>query len=78
MIKIKNYNDLIKIANHLLEQIQHADRCLNRMEKKQLNVSVNILDLSKKLTLAMPEILKDLEERNIAKVNHKKLKQIYQ
>lgn len=76
-INIKSYASLIKTADTLLGQIRHVDAVLGKMSKKQLNVTYNIIDLSRKLTTVMPELLNYAESRGVCKINKKKLKQVY-
>lgn len=76
-ITIKNYASLLKTADVLLNQIRHVDAVLGKMSKRQLNVTYNMVDLSRKLTLVVPEILEKLEQRGMVKINRKKMKQIY-
>ena len=76
-LKLKDYKSLIKVAEHILNQIKHVDAVVGKLNKKQLTVTYNIYDLSKKLTVAVPKILEGLEQRGVVKINKKKLKQIY-
>jgi hypothetical protein len=76
-LKVTNYGPLLKAADVILSQIKHVDDLLGKMHKKQLNITYNILDLSKKLQIAIPNILENLEKRGIVKVNKSKLKQVY-
>lgn len=76
-ISIKSYGDLLKSADMILNQIRHVDVVLGKMNKKPLNITYNILDLSKKLSMVMPELLDGLENRGIVKINKKRLKQVY-
>jgi hypothetical protein len=73
-VRLKSYNSLLKTADHLLNQIKHVDAVLGKMQNKQLNITYNYVDLSKKLTAVMPKMLDEWEKRGLVKVNKKRLK----
>lgn len=76
-IKLKSYMALLKTADHLLKQIQHTDAILGKIQNKNINISYNVVDLSKKLTLAMPQMLERCEKSGIIKgYNKKRLRKI--
>lgn len=76
-IKIKNYQTLLKTSEVLLNQIRHVDAVLGKLNKKSLNITYNYVDLSKKIAIAMPKILIDLEKKGMIKVNKTRLKKYY-
>lgn len=75
-IKVKNYGDLIKTANTILEQVKFVQKTLTKMQHQSLNVNYNILDLSRKLTIAVPEIVQSLVDQKLIKViAHKRFRE---
>jgi len=74
VVKLKNYLTLLKTADTLLKQIEHVDKILGRLQKKSFNISYNYTDLSKKIAIALPELLYGMEKRGIVKINKKRLK----
>jgi len=75
-VQVQSFQALLKTADHLLKQIQHVDTVLGRMQKKQINVTYNYVDLSRKLTQIYPELLLKAERLGLAKINKRKLKEI--
>ena len=72
-LKLKSYQNMIKVADHLLKQIQHVDQVLGKLEKKQFNITYNYVDLSKKLTQVVPHLVEKLEKQGIIKIKKKKI-----
>lgn len=77
ILNIKSYGLLLKTADTILKQIQHVDTVLGKLQKKSFNVTYNYTDLSKKIAIAMPTLLHEMEKKGIVKVNKKRLK-LYQ
>jgi len=75
-VQVQSFQALLKTADHLLKQIQHVDTVLGRMQKKQINVTYNYVDLSRKLTQIYPELLLKAERLGLAKINKRKLKEL--
>jgi len=77
-ISTTDYSNMVKIANHLMEQISQVQKVLQKMKGQSLMVQHDVTSMTKNLTKILPELLDNLEKRGIAKINHKRLKQIYQ
>jgi len=76
-VNIPNRSTLVKIAEHLLNQIKHVDAVLGRMQKKQLNITYNFTELTAKLQKIMPEIYARDERKGLIKIKQKrKIKKI--
>jgi len=75
-IRLKDFGTLLKTAEHLLNQIKHVDTVLGRMQNRGLTIQYNYVDLSKKLTQIMPQLLQKAERMGIAKINKRNLKKI--
>jgi hypothetical protein len=73
-VVVQNYSNFIKTADSILAQLKHADAVLGRMKNKNLNITYNFVDLSKKLSMLTPKFLDNLEKKDMIKVNKKKLK----
>jgi hypothetical protein len=71
-IKIKQYGDLVKVANSLLEQIKFVQKTLTKMQSQTMNVNWNITSLTQNLTLAIPKIVQSLVDQKMIKVLNKK------
>jgi len=72
-ISVEDYNAIIKTSTAILEQIKHVDKILGRLQNKQsMQLNVNIVDLSKKLQIALPELMENLQRQNIIKILNKK------
>lgn len=76
-IRLKNYLTLLKTADTILNQIRHADRVLGRLNKKSLNISYNFVEISKKIALAMPQLMHDMERKGLIKINSRRFKTFY-
>lgn len=61
VVKIDDHSILLKSADHLLKQIAHVDSILGRLQKKSLTISYNVVDLNKKIEVALPDFLNRLE-----------------
>lgn len=70
-VKIKQYSDFIKIADHLLKQIQHVDAVLGKLQNKNLSINYNVVDINQKIVKIMPQILERLERQDIIKIKKK-------
>jgi hypothetical protein len=77
VLQMQSYGLLLKTAEHLLNQIKHVDEVLGKMQSKNLNITYNIVDLSKKLTAVMPAILEKLDRQGVIKLKKKKMKEYY-
>jgi len=71
-VQMKSYSTFLKTAEHLLKQIEHVDKVLGRLQKKQITIKYNYLDLSRKLTLIIPKMLEKLEKQGYIKIKKKK------
>ena len=77
ILNIQSYGLLLKTAEQILKQIEHVDKILGKLQNKSFNVTYNYTDLSKKIAIALPNLLHGMEQRGIIKVNKKRLK-VYQ
>ena len=75
-LNIQSYGLLLKTADTILRQIEHVDRIIGKL-KGASNITYNFVDLSKKLAIAVPTLLHQMEQKGIVKVNKKRLK-LYQ
>jgi hypothetical protein len=73
-IEIKTNDGLLKTANTILEQIKHVDTVLGRVQNKQLNITYNYTDLSKKIAVALPKLFDRAEKLGMIKIKRKRLK----
>jgi hypothetical protein len=73
----QSYGLLLKTADTILNQVRHVDAVLGKLQKKSFNVTYNYTDLSKKIAIALPTLLHQMEQRGIVKVHKKRLK-LYQ
>ena len=76
-VQMKTFTTLLKAADVLLNQIKHVDTILGKMQNKGLTVNYNFVDLSKKLTAVMPQLLEKAEQMGVAKINKKNLAKFY-
>lgn len=76
-LNIQSYGLLLKTAEQILKQIAHVDAVLGKLKQKSFNIQYNYVDLSKKISFILPQLLNDMEKRGIVKVNKKRLK-VYQ
>ncbi len=77
VIQMQSYGLLLKTANQILATIVQVDKVLGRVgsEKSPLKVEVNLVDLSQKLQVIMPQMLENLKQRGfISKYNKNKFK----
>jgi hypothetical protein len=75
-IEHKQYGTLLKASDHLLAQIRHVDEILGKLQKKGINITYNYLDLSKKLAVAIPDMLKRTNPMIIRRLLKKKKEEI--
>jgi len=72
-VRFKSSANIVKVADHLLKQIQHVDTILGRMQKvSALNVTYNIGDMTQKIVKIMPQILDKYENRGYITIRQKK------
>jgi len=71
-VKFKTAGEVVKIADHLLKQIQHVDRVVGRLKNTNLNVTYNITDMTDKIVKIMPNLLNRYERKGIIKIRSKK------
>ena len=71
-IQLKSFLVFLKTADHLLNQMKHVDAVLGKLQTKQLNITYNYTDLSKKLAIAIPKIAEKLERQGVIKIIKKK------
>ncbi len=64
----------VKIAEHLLNQIKHVDAVLGKMQKQSINITYNVVDMSKKLNQVMPQLFQQAERRGLVKIKKNRLK----
>ncbi len=76
-LNMQSYGLLLKTADTILRQIEHVDKVIGKLQKKSFNIQYNYTDLSKKIAIALPTLLYQMEQRGIVKVNKKRLK-LYQ
>ena len=76
-LNMQSYGLLLKTADTILRQIEHVDRVIGKLKSSSSNITYNFVDLSKKLAIAVPQMLHQMEQRGIVKVNKKRLK-LYQ
>jgi len=75
-VQVKEFGTLLKTADHLLKQLAHVDTVLGKMSQKSLTVNYNYVDLSRKLTQVMPQLLERAEKMGYVKVRKKRLASI--
>ncbi len=76
-INIQSYGLLLKASREILATIQQVDKVLGRVgsEKSPLKVEINLVDLTQKLQVIMPQMLENLKQRGfISKYNKNKFK----
>lgn len=71
-IHVNSYESLTKIASHLLSEIEHQDKLLGKLKQSSLNITYNYVDLSKKLSIFIPKLLKQYEEKGVIKIINKR------
>ena len=67
-IKIAQYSNMLKAADSIMNQIRHVDSVLGKLQKRGVNITYNYVDLSKKLAVAIPELLKNTSPITIKKI----------
>ena len=77
VLNIQSYGLLLKTADSILKQIDHVDKVLGKLQKKSFNITYNFTDMSRKIAIALPNLLHQMEQRGIVKINKKRLK-LYQ
>ena len=73
---IEDVNIKIKLADHLLSEIKHVDAVLGKIQKKSLNITYNVPDLTQKLVTVIPQLYEMDERKGNIKIKKKrKMKQ---
>ena len=73
-VQIPNFQTRVKVAEHLLNQIKHVDTILGRMQKQSINITYNVVDMSKKLNQVIPQLFQSAERRGQIKIKKNRLK----
>jgi len=68
-----NIKEAVRVADHLLKQLEHVDKVLGRLQDKGLNITINKVDLSKKLAIIVPKMFEKAEKKGAIKIKNKKL-----
>lgn len=68
MVRVQQYSNMLKAADHLLNQIRHVDAVLGKLQKKGINITYNYVDLSKKIQAIVPKILQNTNPNVIKKI----------
>ena len=72
-VAFKSAAELVKAADHLMKQIEHVDKVLNRLKTTGLNVTYNITELTQQINKIMPDILTSYEKKGEIKIKKKKI-----
>jgi len=72
-VAFKSASELVKAADHLMKQIEHVDKVLNRLKTTGLNVTYNITELTQQINKIMPDILSSYEKKGEIKIKKKKI-----
>lgn len=76
-VRFKSANELTKIADHLLKQIEHVDKVLKKLQSgSQLNVTYNITDITQKIAQIIPQFDEMRERQGEIKIIKKKKKNV--
>ena len=72
-VAFKSAAELVKAADHLMKQIEHVDKVLNRLKTTGLNVTYNITELTQQINKVIPDMLTAFEKRGDIKIKKKKI-----
>lgn len=75
-VSVKDYSTIIKISEHILKQINHADKILGSLQTKSLNITYNFNDMNSKMLQIMPKLLTKFEKQGIIKINKNKARKL--
>ena len=67
IVQMKSLQSFLKASDVFLAQIKHVDVILGKLSNGAVNITYNFVDLSKKLTLALPSILDTAQRVGIIK-----------
>jgi len=77
VFQMQSYGLLLKTAEQILKSIDHVDKVMGRIKDKSFTVNYNIVDMSKKLQIAMPQLFHNAERQGIIRIlNKKRLKEL--
>ncbi len=72
-VSFRSAAELVKAADHLMKQIEHVDKVLQRLKTTGLNVTYNITELTQQLNQVVPQMLETYEKKGEIKIKKKKL-----
>jgi transcriptional regulator len=73
-VSFRSASELIKAADHLMKQIEHVDKVLQRLKTTGLNITYNITELTQQINKVVPEMLESYERKGEIKIKKKKLR----
>jgi len=77
VFQAQSYGLLLKTSREILEGIKHVDGVMGKI-KGNLTINYNMVDLSQKLQVVIPQTCHELERQGIIKIlNKKRLKEKY-
>jgi transcriptional regulator len=72
-VAFKSAAELVKVSDHLLKQIEHVDKVLNRLKSTGLTINYNVTELTQQINKVLPDILYTLDKKGDIKIKRKKL-----
>lgn len=66
-VQMKSLASFLKASEVLMAQIKHVDQVIGKLNNGAVNITYNFVDLSKKLTLVLPQILETAQRVGIIK-----------
>jgi len=77
VFQAQSYGLLLKTAEQILKSIDHVDKVMGKLKGENLTINYNIVDMSKKLQIAMPQLFHNAERQGIIRIlNKKRLKEL--
>lgn len=72
VLQMQSYGLLLKTAEQILKGIEHVDKVTGKLKDKNLTITYNYLDMSKKLINVIPQLFHDAERQGMIKIIKKK------
>ena len=67
-VRVMATTDVVKVADHLLKEVEHVDKVLGRLKNQSLNITMDVTDINDKIQILLPKLLQRLEQTGSIKV----------
>lgn len=75
-VKIDNYDTAIDLLKEMRNQAEALHNMVKRLQEKNFNICYSYTDLSKKLSIQIPQILTSLEQKGAIKILKKRFREL--